>query len=148
MLPLSLPPSITVPAPDAADQVRAAFDRFVEVQNAHDLKALAPLLSASPAFLWITRGAEVWGRDAALARFAALYQGTWRLEPESGALRIVVDRPGVVQLFVPIRFTMGPAGEPPQQTRILMNQTWAQEDGAWKLVALLPIPAAAAAGAK
>lgn len=142
MLPLLSPPRLSTPVPDAAGQVREAFHRFVEIQNAHDLKALAPLLSASPSFLWITRGAEVWGRDAALARFAALYEGTWRLEPEPGALRILVEQPGVVQLFVPVRFTMGPAGQPPQQVRFLMNQTWVQEGGTWKLLALLPVPAA------
>ena len=27
----------------------------------------------------LTSGAPVWGRDAALKRFEALYQGTWKL---------------------------------------------------------------------
>ena len=54
------------------DEVRAAFDRFVRIQNAHDAKSLEPLLADSPQFLWITRGAAVWGRDAALQRFSKL----------------------------------------------------------------------------
>ena len=33
------------------DEVRATFDRFVQVQNAHDTKALETLLAASPPFL-------------------------------------------------------------------------------------------------
>ena len=37
------------------DEVRAAFDRFVQVQNAHDMKALEVLLADSPQFLWITK---------------------------------------------------------------------------------------------
>src|SRR4051812_42720930 len=61
------------------EEVRAAFDRFVTAQNGHDIKAVESSLLASPNFLWITRGAPVWGLDAALNRFTTLYQGTWHL---------------------------------------------------------------------
>jgi len=59
------------------DEVRVVFDRFVAAQNAHDLAAVGDLLLDSPKFLWITRGAAIWGREAALTRFDALYKGTW-----------------------------------------------------------------------
>ena len=49
------------------DEVRATFERFVAAQNAHDEKALAGLLLDSPDFLWITRGAPVWGHDQAMS---------------------------------------------------------------------------------
>ena len=53
---------VTKPTVAAAeDDVRAAFERFVAAQNAHDIKAVETLLLASPDFLWITRGAPVWG---------------------------------------------------------------------------------------
>src|ERR1700740_1948288 len=65
-------------APD--DEVRATFERFVAAQNAHDVMAVESLLLNSPDFLWITRGTPVWGHDAALKRFTALYEGTWRLD--------------------------------------------------------------------
>src|SRR4051794_26543253 len=63
------------------DEVKALFTKFVAAPNAHDIKAVTELLQASPTFLWITRGAPIWGRDAALKRFEALYQGTWSLDP-------------------------------------------------------------------
>jgi hypothetical protein len=63
------------------DEVRAAFQQFVTAQNAHDVKPVEGLLLPSPDFLWITRGAPIWGKDAALQRFSALYQGTWHLDP-------------------------------------------------------------------
>ena len=58
------------------DEVKALFAKFVAAQNAHDLKAVGELLQDSPQFLWITRGTPIWGRDAALKHFEALYQGT------------------------------------------------------------------------
>jgi hypothetical protein len=72
------------------DDVRATFDRFVIAQNAHDVKAVESLLLGSPNFLWITRGTPVWGPEAALKRFAALYEGTWRLEPEASGLKVTM----------------------------------------------------------
>src|SRR3954453_6352542 len=65
------------------DDVRAVFDQFVNAQNSHDLAGVRELLLDSPNFLWVTRGAPVWGREAALKRFDSLYQGTWRLSPET-----------------------------------------------------------------
>ena len=103
------------------DEVRATFERFVAAQNARDVKAVEPLLLSSPNFLWITRGAPIWGADAALKRFAVLYEGTWRLDLYSANLKVIMIGDGAAQIFVPIVFTIGAPGQPPQQTKFLMN---------------------------
>jgi ketosteroid isomerase-like protein len=131
--------SATLAAPE--DEVRAAFERFVAAQNAHDIKAVESTLLGSPDFLWVTRGTAVWGQDAAIKRFAALYQGTWRLEPETSNLRIVFLGSSVAQIHVPIMFTIGAAGQSPQQTRFLMNQFLVKAPSGWKVSTILPIPA-------
>jgi ketosteroid isomerase-like protein len=130
---------------DAApeDEVRATFDRFVAAQNAHDTKALESLLLNSPDFLWITRGAPIWGADAASKRFVALYQGTWRLEPEPSGFKVIMMGDSVAQLYVPILFTIGTPGQPPQQTKFLMNQVLVKTPTGWRVSSILPIPAAA-----
>src|SRR3954449_11186179 len=96
------------------DEVKALFAKFVAAQNAHDLKAVGELLQDSPQFLWITRGAPVWGRDAALKRFESLYQGTWSLEAKTDELKVTELQPGVSQLYAPITFMIAPAGQPAQ----------------------------------
>ncbi len=136
---LTIKPAIAAPE----DEVRATFDRFVVAQNAHDIKAVESLLLRSPDFLWITRGTPVWGHDAALKRFGALYDGTWRLDPESSALKITMIGEGVAQIYVPILFTIGAAGQPPQQTRFLMNQVLVKTSDGWRVSSVLPIPAPA-----
>ena len=72
----------------AEDDVKVVFDRFVVAQNAHNVSAVRDLLWDSPDFLWITRGAPIWGRDAALKRFEALYHGTWKLSPDTSKLKV------------------------------------------------------------
>ncbi len=127
----------------AEDDVRATMERFVATQNAHDVNALRDLLVDSPHFLWITRGTPIWGRQAALARFEALYRGTWKLEPARSELRVVMLADGAAQIYVPITFTIGPPGEAPTTTRFLMNQVLLKTGDGWKVTSILPIPAAA-----
>ena len=115
--------------------------KFVAAQNAHDLKAVGELLQDSPQFLWITRGIPIWGRDAALKRFEALYQGTWSLDPKIDELRVTELQPGVVQLYVPMTFMISPAGQAAQPTRFLMNQVVVKTADGWKVSSILPIPA-------
>jgi ketosteroid isomerase-like protein len=130
---------------DAAseDEVRAAFQQFVTAQNAHDLKAVDGLLLPSPDFLWITRGTPIWGKDAALQRFAALYQGTWHLDPETAGFKIVMLGDSAAQIYIPITFAIGAAGQPAQQTKFLMNQVLVKTPAGWKVSSILPIQAPA-----
>jgi hypothetical protein len=109
--------------------------------NAHNIKAVESLLLGSPNFLWITRGMPVWGHDAALKRFTALYEGTWRLDPEASDLKITMVADGVAQVYLPINFTIGAAGQPPHQTRFLMNQMLVKTPDGWRVSSILPIPA-------
>ena len=92
------------------DDVRATFDQFVTAQNAHDAAAVRELLLDSPSFLWVTRGAPIWGRDAALKRFEALYQGTWKLSPDTANLKAVMVNDMTAQIHGPITFNIGPPG--------------------------------------
>ena len=78
-----------------------------------------------------------------MKRFAALYTGTWRLEPESSSLKVIMIADGVAQIYVPIMFTIGAPGQAPQQMRFLMNQVLAKTPGGWKVSTILPIPAPA-----
>jgi uncharacterized protein (TIGR02246 family) len=140
VLALPVAPLAAAPPPE---EVRQTFDRFVAAQNAHDLRAVEALLLDSPDFLWITRGTPIWGREAALKRFKALYEGTWQLAPEGSALKVLMLGDNAAQLFAPISFTIGAPGQAPQTTRFLMNQVLVKTPAGWKVSAILPIPAPA-----
>ena len=122
------------------DDVKATFDRFVAAQNAHDVSAVRDLLLDSPNFLWVTRGAPIWGREAALKRFETLYQGTWKLSPDTSNLKVVLLNDTTAQLFVPIMFNIGPAGQPAPDAPFLMNQTLVKTAAGWRIANILPIP--------
>lgn len=142
---LILSATLALPEHQAAaaslDELRDAFNGFVAAQNAHDLRAVEGTLLPSMNFLWITRGTPIWGTDAALKRFAALYQGTWRLDPEIETLKIMMIGDNAAQLFVPITFTIGTGGQPAQTVRFLMNQILVKTPQDWRVSSILPIPA-------
>lgn len=122
------------------DEIRTLFDRFVAAQKAHDLSAVRGLLWDSASFLWVTRGTPIWGREAGLKRFETLYQGTWRRQANAAELHVTMLSNDVAQLYVPIVFTIGPAGQPRQTTRFLMNQAIIKTPAGWKVASILPIP--------
>ena len=134
----TLPTGYALAAPD--DEVKVTFDRFVSAQNAHDVSAVRDLLLDSPNFLWVTRGAPIWGRDAALKRFETLYQGTWKLSPDTLNLKVLVLSDTTAQLFVPITFNSAPPGQPAPDAPFLMNQTLVKTAAGWRIASILPIP--------
>ena len=123
------------------DEVKALFAKFVAAQNAHDLKAVSDTLHDTPQFLWITRGAPIWGREEALRRFEVLYQGTWSLDPKTDELRLIEVQSNVVHLYVPVTFMISPAGKSALPMRFLMNQIVVKTADGWKVSSILPIPA-------
>jgi uncharacterized protein (TIGR02246 family) len=133
-------PAVARPAEAVEADVRQVLERFVAAQNAHDLRAVGDLLRDDAGFLWITRGNVIWGRDEALKRFETIYAGTWKLEPDLRQLRVLVLDANAVQLLVPITFTMGPAGQPPQVVQFHMNQTLVRTPAGWRIASILPIP--------
>jgi hypothetical protein len=56
---------------------------------------------------------------ATFDRFAALYHGTWRLDPEPGGLKVMMLGDSVAQIYVPILFTIGPSGQAVRPPRFL-----------------------------
>jgi ketosteroid isomerase-like protein len=139
--------SSTVASVASEDDVRAVFDRFVKAQNSHDIAAVRELLLDSPNFLWVTRGAPIWGREAALKRFETLYQGTWKLSPDMSNLKAVLVNETTAQLYVPITFNIGAPGQPAPDTPFLMNQTLVKTAAGWRIANILPIPVPAPATA-
>ena len=139
--------SSTVAGAASEDDVRAVFDQFVKAQNSHDVAGVRELLLDSPNFLWVTRGAPVWGREAALKRFESLYQGTWKLSPDMANLKTALVSETTAQLYVPITFNIGAAGQPAPDTPFLMNQTLVKTPAGWRIANILPIPAPAVAAA-
>ncbi len=125
----------------AADEseARAFFTKFVAAQNAHDVDKVKSMLWDSPGMLWFGRNVETRGRDAVADRFAEYYKGTWHLEPDMSQFHVTVISDDVMQILVPIVFTRGLPGQPAQDNRFLISQTFVHDASGWHVASILPI---------
>ena len=119
-------------------EIKATFSKFVAAQNAHNLKAVRELLSDSPNFLWIARGNVVRGRDAALKRYAGLFEGTWRLDPDWSTLEIIMLDVSTAEVFVRMVITNSALDQPTPSGPTQMNQILVKTSGGWRVLGVLP----------
>jgi hypothetical protein len=82
------------------DDVRSAFSRFVDANNAHDLDEVGKMLADSADFLWISPGDVVRERGAALDRFREIFLSIWRIEPDWSTFEALGLDDRTVEIFV------------------------------------------------
>ena len=121
------------------EEVRAVFDRYVAIQNAHDLKSMRNLFVDSPDFLWISRGKPIWGREAALKELEERYKGTWHLEVDRKELRVISVSRRVAHVYATTQVTAGDAGAKPAKTRAYINLVMVKKPDGWQIASVLPI---------
>ncbi len=121
------------------DEVRAVFDKYIAVQNAHDLREMRNLLVDSPDFLWITRGKPVWGGEAALKSLDERYKGTWHIEPDRKEFRVISVSRRVAQVYAMTQLTVGDPGAEPSKIRLYINLVMVKKPEGWRIASILPI---------
>ena len=120
-------------------EARTVFTKFVAAQNSHNAGDVKSMLWNSPSMLWFSRGVETRGRDAVATRFKEYYEGTWHLEPDMSQFHVAVISDDVMQILVPIVFTRGLPGNPPQDNQFLISQTFVRDATGWYVASILPI---------
>jgi len=125
----------------AADETeaRAFFTKFVAAQNAHDASDVKAMLWDAPGMLFYSRGGETRGREAVADRFREYYEGTWHLEPDMSQFHATVISNDVMQILVPIVFTRGLPGQPSQDNKFLISQTFVHDANGWHVASIMPI---------
>jgi uncharacterized protein (TIGR02246 family) len=121
------------------DEVRAVFDKYIAIQNAHDLKSMRNLLADSPDVLWISRGKPIWGREAALKNLEERYKGTWHIDVNKKELRVISISRRVAQVYAPTQLSVGDPGVEPTRNRLYINLVMVKKPEGWQIVSILPI---------
>ncbi len=122
---------------DTESDVRAAYLRFAEAQNARDLDWVRGEFVDDPEFLWVSDGKSFWGRDAVLARMGSFQRAeVWRVEPDIDASTVVELGADAALLHMPLTLVIGQA-EKPNRLRFLVSIVFVRRSEDWRIAALL-----------
>ena len=89
--------------------------------------------------LWYTRGKEVRGPAAVVDVLHDYFAGTWHLKPDMSAFEATVIDEDTLQVLVPIVFTRGEPGQVPQESRILIDQTYVLTVNGWRVASIFAV---------
>jgi hypothetical protein len=118
---------------------RALFTQFVAAQNAHSVSDVKSMFWNSPSMLLLARGVETRGPDAVADRFKEYYQGTWHVEPDMSQFHVTSISNDVMQILVPVIFTVGVLGQPSQDKPFLVTQTLVHTGNGWHIASIVTI---------
>lgn len=124
-------------------QVRAAYKELIDAENAHNLKAVAPLVEDSPDALFVAKAPlgwqGYWGKRQIIQHLRDLYDRPFRIDPNYDEEKEVFPAEGVAETYVPVKITAvyGHFSEP---SPFIMVVLWVKHGGAWRMISDIPIP--------
>ena len=136
-------------SPGDLQEIRALFLRKAAAESAHDIKVMDEVLARAPEgqpdpVLLVARAYQFEGRAAVLEHYRQVFAGTWRLEPDLSAVRIIPLGPDIAQIYAPTRVTIGAPGTPSEEAKtypFLINQFAIRTTAGWRISAIVPVPA-------
>jgi hypothetical protein len=136
----------TIPV-SAADigEIRNLFLRQAAGETAHDIEVIDSVLARTAPgqpdpVNFVARAYQFWGREAVIEHFRAIFTGTWRFEPNEGAIRVIPLGPDVAHIFAPTRITVGAAGQEAVNFTFLVNEIAIRTPDGWRISAIIPVP--------
>ena len=132
----------------ALSELRGLYKKLIDAENAHDLEAVKSMLLASPDSLFISRLEPVekgnwggyWGAASIMEHFAALYNGTFRIDPNFTEEKIVGLSPDVAQTYTPVLITSRYGGQAPIGRHFLMVLEWVRTADGWRVATDIRMP--------
>jgi hypothetical protein len=128
-----------------AEEIRALFLRQAAGESAHDIQVIESVLArAAPGqpdpVNFVARAYCFWGREAVIEHFRTIFAGTWRFEPDVGAIRVTPLGPDTAHIFAPTRITVGAAGAQATSHTFLINEFAIRTPQGWRIAAIVPVP--------
>ncbi|MDB5580904.1 MAG: hypothetical protein JWR80_6080 [Bradyrhizobium sp.] len=127
------------------EEIRSLFLRQAAGETAHDIEVIESVLArAAPGqpdpVNFVARAYRFWGREAVIEHFRTTFAGTWRFEPEEGAIRIMPLSPDAAHIYAPTRITAGAPGKEPAVFTFLVNEVAIRTSEGWRISAIVPVP--------
>jgi len=130
----SPPASAYIEPLDAATvkEIVRLYHKLIEAENRHDLAEVRTLVWDSPSTLFVAKTATAaegnwagfWGTEVVMKHLGEIYEaGSFRIDPDYDREKIVGLTPDVAETYVPVKITVGYAGQTPVPKPFLMILT-------------------------
>jgi ketosteroid isomerase-like protein len=129
--------SVLLCGPARADdqaQIAAAFTRFIEAANAHDLDAVGAIILESPEVVWYVNHTDAQGHEGVMRYFERVFDGRWSAKPDLSRAKWTRMGPGSWKLVLPIVIAEGSSDGPAQPLDFEVSQAWLLTAEGWKLL--------------
>jgi ketosteroid isomerase-like protein len=122
---------------DEQAQVAAAFQRFIEAANAHDLDAIDALVLDSPQVAWSVNYTDAQGHEGVMRYFKRVFDGNWAAKPDLSRAEWTESGRHLWVLRLSIAIAEGPLGRTAEPIDFDALQSWILTANGWKLVAFV-----------
>jgi hypothetical protein len=133
-------------------ELRTLYKRLIDAENAHDIAAVSRFIWNSPSALFVAKTktaaegnwAGFWGKDVVVEHLNELYKGTFIMTPDYSREKVVQLDLDVAETYVPLKISVGYAGQSGTPKPFLMIVEWVKVGEEWKMATdiALPIPPA------
>ena len=133
-------------SPRDMQEIRDLFSSQTKAETDHDLAALNEMFASGypgqpDPVSFVARAYRFWGKDAVIAHFQKTFAGTWSVEPDETAVRLIPLNDETVQIYAPTRVTIGAPGKAAATSVFLINEFAVRTPSGWKIAAVIPVPA-------
>jgi hypothetical protein len=130
-------------------EVLGKTHRLLDAENRKDFDAVRQFVWDSPSALFVAKTATAaegnwagfWGHDVVVQHLHdVIFGGPFRIDPDYTKARAVLFTRDVAETYVPVKITVGYAGQQPVPKPFLLLMDWVKVGGDWKMASDIAIP--------
>ncbi len=125
-------------------EIKNLFHKLIDAENIHDEPAVRRLVWNSPSMLFVAKAPAgwhaYWGIDAVMQHLHEMYQTPFRIDPIYEEEQVVFIKDDIAETYVPVKITVGYAGQQPVPKPFNMVLLWIKTSEGWRMATDVPIP--------
>ena len=139
-----LSPQLLLAQTGPSAEIKDLFHKLIDAENIHDEPAVRRLIWNSPSMLFVAKAPSgwhpYWGIDAVMQHLHVMYQTPFRIDPIYEEEQVVFIKEDIAETYVPVKITVGYAGQQPIPKPFNMVLLWIKTPEGWRMATDLPIP--------
>ena len=135
--------------PQTLQKVLSKTHRLIDAENEKDFDSVRQFVWDSPSALFVAKTATAaegnwagfWGHDTVVQHLHdVIFGGPFHIDPDYTKARAALFSKEVAETYVPVKITVGYAGQQAVPKPFLLVMDWVKVSGDWKMASDIAIP--------